>query len=175
MRARVSVGLGVLVLSFACATRRPEPVAVTVEPEPAAAPAEQQPKPKKSRTRASGRAEPVECYRPESFGPIQMSPEQYARRHGVGVTDLSKLRSSKERPVEVCHVRGQQEFLMSARCGDGSPPFHGVAEVVRARTGSVGTGGRCRTIVDLYEVTCPEATYAVYLDMYMCPQGSSFH
>jgi hypothetical protein len=170
MRGRVSAG--VLAIGVACATKQPEPVAVTVEPEPAAAPAPaDEPKPKKARKPAS---EPVDCYRPDPFGPIQMSPEQYTRRRGAGVTDLSKLRSSKTKPVEVCHVRGQQEFLMSVRCADGTPAFRDVAEVVRARTGSVGTGGRCRTIVDLYEVACPESTYAVYLDMYMCPEGTSF-
>lgn len=175
MRARVVAV--VVVTMFACAGKT-EPIAVALEPEPAAAP-EPAAQPKKSRTvhtRApDGAAEPIECYRPEQFGPIQLSPEQYVRRHGAGVTDLSRVRSSKSRPVEVCHVRGEQDFLLSARCSDGTPPFRSAADVVRARTGSVGSGGRCRTIIDLYEVTCPEATYAVYMDMYMCPEGASFH
>ncbi|MBP6631258.1 MAG: hypothetical protein KA297_17615 [Kofleriaceae bacterium] len=38
-----------------------------------------------------------------------------------------------------------------------------------ARVGAVGVGGRCAaTVIDHYAVTCPEATYDVYLDMYHC-------
>ena len=107
-------------------------------------------------------AGPVECNRPEQFGPIQLSPEQYARRHGAGVTDLSALKSSKEQPVEVCHVEGEREFLLAARCADGTPPFTSGIAVAKARSGSVGSGGRCRTIIDHYRVPCPEATYEVH-------------
>ncbi|MBL9106024.1 MAG: hypothetical protein JNL82_34195 [Myxococcales bacterium] len=160
--------------SFVCACKA-VPVAVALEPEAAETVAAEPPRSRPVFTRAlDGSAEPLECFRPEQFGPVRLSPDQWLRRRGAGVTDLRRLRSSKDRPVEVCNVRGEQDFLLSVRCADGRPPFNSSAEVARARTGSVGSGGRCHTIIDLYEVTCAEATYAVYMDMYMCPEGSSF-
>jgi hypothetical protein len=170
------VGALVLVAVVACAGKQTEPVAVAVEPEPPSAP------PAPLKVRAARKrppapvlpTAPIECNRPEQFGPIQLTQEQYMRRHGAGVTDLAALKSSKSRPVEVCHVRGEQDFLLAARCADGTAPFTSAMQVARARSGSVGTGGRCKTIIDLYTVACPEATYEVFMDMHMCPEGSSF-
>jgi hypothetical protein len=38
-----------------------------------------------------------------------------------------------------------------------------------ARVGNVGDGGRCNAIIDRYKVQCPEASYEIYLDGYVCP------
>ena len=155
--------------TIACANRAPEPVATT--PEPVAEP-EPEPTPKPAKPRSKAR--PSACHRPEQFGPVQVSAAQYAKRHGAGVTDLSALKASKDRPVEVCHVHGEQAWLLAARCADGSAPLTSPAAVVQARVGSAGNGGRCRSPLDLYRITCPEATYEVHMDMFVCVAGSSF-
>ncbi len=87
-------------------------------------------------------------------------------------TDLQKVVTSKERPVEVCGVAGQIRWLLAATCPGGSHPFSGPIEAHRARLGNVGPGGRCgTTIVDLYRVRCPSRTFLVYMDLYECEEG----
>lgn len=164
MRARMVLLAGLL----ACANKAQEPPPAAPEPVEAAPPAPPA-KPAKPKSKR-----PSDCHRLEQFGPVQLSADRYARRHGAHVTDLAKLKSSKERPVEVCHVRGEQEWLLAARCADGTTPLKNAAAVVQARVGSAGNGGRCRSALDLYKVTCPEATYEVYMDMFVCLAGSAF-
>jgi hypothetical protein len=118
-------------------------------------------------------AQALKCNRVNEFGPAQVSEEAYAMRHGAGVRDLSQLSTSKDRPVEVCGIEAELEYLVQARCQDGTRPFATLPEAHRARTGNVGPGGRCDTIIDLYEVQCPEATYEVYMDLYYCQAGES--
>jgi hypothetical protein len=186
MRGVSWVVLVLLFVGVACASK--EPVLVTVEPERAAPPQQADPPPRERKAKPRPRptkadredpsgelpAASVECSRPEQFGPIQLTTEQYARRYGANITDLASLKTSKDQPVEVCHVRGEQEFLLAARCADGTAPFASVGGVAQARSGSVGGGGRCKSIIDLYKVACPEATYEVFMDMYMCPEGKQF-
>jgi hypothetical protein len=115
---------------------------------------------------------PVTCNR-EGFGPAQLSPQDYATRHGADMTDLTALATSKEQPVEVCSVAGQHEYLLQATCADGSRPLADASAARRARVGSVGPGGRCGAIIDLYQIPCPEQTYEVYMDLYFCLAGDS--
>ncbi|MGE0870359.1 MAG: hypothetical protein AB7P03_17470 [Kofleriaceae bacterium] len=42
------------------------------------------------------------------------------------------------------------------------------------RSGSVGPGGRCNSIIDLYKVGCPDGDVSVYIDVYMCAADESF-
>jgi len=164
MRVRMVLLAGLL----ACANKPQEPAPAA--PEPVEAPAPAQPaKPTKPKSKR-----PADCHRQEQFGPIQLPADRYARRHGARVTDLAQLKTSKDRPVEVCHVRGEHEWLLAARCADGTAPLKSPAAVVQARVGSAGNGGRCRSALDLYKVACPEATYEVYMDMFVCLAGSEF-
>lgn len=119
-------------------------------------------------------AAPIECNRADQFGPSRVSAETYAARHGAQTRKLSELEASKSRPVEVCGVAEQLDFLMATQCADGSSPFTHRTEAHNARSGSVGPGGRCDAIIDLYEVTCPETTYSVFIDMYFCQAGQSW-
>lgn len=84
---------------------------------------------------------------------------------------LAELDSSIGDPVEVCGVSGQREFLMFVECADGSSPFPRPREIFDARVGSFGPGGRCGATIDRYDVKCPEKTYEVYMDMYVCEPG----
>lgn len=122
---------------------------------------------------AAPAASELPCNRADELGPAQVSPGEYAARHGAGVTRLPELTSSKEQPVEVCGVAAQHDFLLAAQCADGSRPFTTRDQVRGARLGNVGPGGRCGAYVDHYQVACPEATYEVFMDLYYCQAGQS--
>lgn len=113
------------------------------------------------------------CNRPEMFGPVMVTEAEYQARYGGGETRYSAVPTSMERPVEACGVPRSQAWLAAATCDDGSRPFGHPGEVAGARVGSMGQGGLCGSILDLYEVPCPEATYEVYVDIYVCAEGMS--
>jgi hypothetical protein len=101
--------------------------------------------------------------------PAGFSAADFANRKGANVTRYSRHDSSKESPIETCGVRGQLQWLLEAVCDDGSHPFRNLEHAHAARVRSVGSGGRCDAIIDLYNVSCPEGTYDIYIDAYVCP------
>lgn len=104
--------------------------------------------------------------------PVGMPAAEFARRKAATVTRYSQATSTKEDPIEVCGIweqGGQVEWLLSLSCDDGSHPFSGIHQAHASRVGNVGAGGRCASIIDLYEVPCPEGTYPIYIDAYVCP------
>lgn len=106
------------------------------------------------------------------LGHVVWRPGRGHLRRYWAETDLSKVVTSKDRPVEVCGVMEQLRWLMAATCPDGSHPFSSPVEAHQARVGNVGLGGRCGTsVVDLYRVPCPGRTFYVYMDLYECEQG----
>jgi hypothetical protein len=111
--------------------------------------------------------------RPDQFGPVTLTASQATGRYGHGSTRFDQVLSSKERAVEVCGPSGELDWLFSTSCSDGSHPFADRATAHAARRGSVGGGGRCGSVIDHYAVPCPEQTYDVYMDMYMCGPGES--
>lgn len=110
------------------------------------------------------------CEDRDVYAPVGLSAEAYARRHGAGVTRYRDHASTKDQPVEVCGMPAQIEWLMAATCDDGSRPFANGQQAHASRVGNVGSGGQCGSIIDLYEVPCPEGTYAIYIDAYVCPR-----
>jgi hypothetical protein len=106
--------------------------------------------------------------RPEQFGPITLNADQVPLRRGATVAKYGDIATSKEEPIEVCSPSGQAKWLQTVSCNDGSPG-KGIN-----RKGNVGKGGLCGSIIDLYVTTCPEKTYEVYMDMYMCGPGENF-
>ncbi len=84
---------------------------------------------------------------------------------------LEEVKSSKEKPVEVCGVKGQLQWLMKAYCADGKHPFRSLREAHKSRVGSIGEGGRCGKIVDLYRVPCETKVYEVYMSLYHCTES----
>ena len=113
------------------------------------------------------------CDRPTGmFGPVALAGGD--DRYGEGVRSLSEAKTSKEQPIEVCSVRGQLAWLMQAQCEDGSQPFTDPGSAHASRVGNVGPGGRCESVIDLYQVPCPEGEVAVYMDLYMCRDGEEF-
>jgi TPR repeat protein len=120
-------------------------------------------------TPARGRLDVLECTGEAGFGVVTLTHEQWAERHAAGVTELRELHTSLAQPAEVCTLEGELQFLMSLHCADGSRPFLDRERAHGSRRGNVGPGGRCGSTIDLYAVSCPEGTYEVFLDMYMCP------
>jgi len=114
---------------------------------------------------ASGAAGDLSGCSSDMFTPASIPESQ---RYYAGVTTLTAATTSKEKPVEACGVEGQLAWLMRATCADGSHPFKDDDTAHDARVGNVGPGGRCESIIDLYEVPCPEKTYEIYMDLYVC-------
>ncbi len=105
------------------------------------------------------------CERPEGlFGPVVRDDALHAE-----ASRFSQLGTTTSTPVEACGIEGQLQALLRMTCDDGSSPFSSAAQAHDARSGNLGAGGRCGSIIDLYQVPCPEATYPVHIDMYVCP------
>jgi hypothetical protein len=97
-----------------------------------------------------------------------LEPE-WTRRNGAGVSRYSQVRSTKSAPIEVCGFIAENEWLFAATCDDGSHPISTRKKAEAARPGNEGPAGRCGSIIDLYKVKCPEATYEIHIDAYVCP------
>ena len=95
---------------------------------------------------------------------------EWDKRNGANITKFSQARSTKEQPLEVCTISAESELLASLACEDDSHPIADHEGAEMARVGNVGKGGRCGSIIDLYRVKCPEATYELFVDGYVCPQ-----
>lgn len=103
-----------------------------------------------------------------AFGPSEIPAELASARWGADTATFSAISTTRDRAVEVCGVDGQLDWLTRVRCDDGTPAFAGPEQAHRARRGNVGPGGPCGHIIDLYDVPCPERTYEVYMDLYVC-------
>ena len=90
----------------------------------------------------------------------------------TGRTDkkFSDTVSTPALPIEVCGLPDQLAYLTRVTCDDGSRPFKDRTEADHSRVGNVGRAGRCQRVIDEYVVTCPEATYQVFIDPYRCPR-----
>ena len=119
-------------------------------------------------TAATGLTQDVCTQKKGDFGPVELREDQVALRRGTGVQKLSDLATTRETPIEVCSPAGQRAWLGAVTCAGGEKPTGA------QRSGSVGPGGTCGSIIDLYMVGCPEKQYEVFMDMYMCPPGQGF-
>jgi hypothetical protein len=112
---------------------------------------------------------------PDELGPYVLSADQVSHRVGQGQTALASMpASTKEHPIEVCGVGSENAWLAATTCANGKHAYAGPEDVEASRAGDLGPGGRCGAIIDLYKVACPEKTYEVYMDMYMCGPDESF-
>ncbi len=109
------------------------------------------------------------CDDADTAGFVALDAKQWAARTGAQAQRYSDVTTTAARPVEVCELEGQLRWLMTMRCDDDSHPFASLAEAHIARVRNVGAAGRCNSIVDLYQVSCPERSYDIYMDLYMCP------
>ncbi|MBI5486262.1 MAG: hypothetical protein HY905_02900 [Deltaproteobacteria bacterium] len=109
-----------------------------------------------------------------TFGPVMWTAQAASERWMHDERQVSRVRSSPARPVEVCGVDGQILWLMQLRCPDGRPPYRDPTTAHESRAGNVGAGGRCGTIIDLYPVPCSDGVHEIYIDLYHCAPGEAF-
>lgn len=117
-------------------------------------------------------AEP-RCPVPELLGPAVLPENVYQLRFGHKAKRFSEIVTRQTSPLEECGLTASLTRLVTLQCDDGSNPFGGSRDAAhRSRRGSVGPGGRCDSIIDLYDVPCPERRYEVYSDMYYCSEST---
>lgn len=118
---------------------------------------------------------PLTCERPQDFGPVLVTATQYANRYAANASKFSEVASTKERPAEVCGIGTGVELIATLTCDDGTNPYKGDRMAAHSsRAGNVGPGGRCGSIIDHYPVVCPEGSYDIYIDSYMCADLAAF-
>lgn len=118
---------------------------------------------------ASTGQDPVCATQTGMFGPFSLNETQASQRYGKNAATYADAPTTKDKAVEVCGIPASRQWLSGTTCLDGTPAKQ------NGRVGSVGSGGRCGSIIDLYTVTCPEGNYDVYIDIYMCgPDESLF-
>jgi hypothetical protein len=105
--------------------------------------------------------------RPDMLGPFALDEAQAEQRYGQNAQKFTDAPTTKARAIEVCGIPASRQWLRGTACADGSPAKQ------NGRVGSVGPGGRCGAIIDLYTVTCPEGSYQVFIDIYMCGPDES--
>ena len=122
-----------------------------------------------------GASSTIDCDRSPPLVPLPdfVSPKDYANRHGATATRFSEVRSTREWPLEECGIKAGVDRLRRLTCNDGSNPFVSHDHAHRSHVGDIGIAGRCGNIVDLYRVPCPESTYEVHVDSYICVTGST--
>jgi hypothetical protein len=105
----------------------------------------------------------------EGVGNVVVDKSEFAKRNGVNVTRFADAKSSEQQPIEVCGIDGEVEWMTRATCNGGKHPFENAMAANSRRDSYVKNGGRCNSILDRYTVECPEETYTVFVDRYICP------
>jgi hypothetical protein len=106
------------------------------------------------------------CADTNSMSPVGLPKAEWDKRNGAGATKFSQVKSTKDKPVEMCGISDENRWLESLACDDGSKP---VAQAEMVRAGNVGPGGRCGSIIDQYNVSCPGGKqYPIFIDAYVC-------
>lgn len=98
--------------------------------------------------------------------PVGMPADQFATRHGANAKRFSDATSTMAVPIEMCTINSESEWIISLACEDGSHPLRN-PEAARVKPAKLG--GRCGSYVDEYVVKCPEKTYDIFVDAYVCP------
>lgn len=106
----------------------------------------------------------------EGTGPVMVDAGTWAARPGANAKKFSEVKSSEQAPVELCGVEAEVEWITKVKCNDDSNPFGSMAKANESRDAYVQRGGRCNSILDRYSVKCPEQTYTIYIDRYVCPE-----
>lgn len=113
---------------------------------------------------------PRRCGEPGT-APILVDAAAWSARRGVGARRFADVTTTTEAPIEVCGIDGEVEWMTRVVCNDGKNPYGGSQEVANdSRDSWIARGGRCNSVLDRYSVRCPEATYQIHVDRYVCPQ-----
>ena len=108
----------------------------------------------------------------EGTAPILVDAATWQARRGATAKRFSELTTSPEEPVEVCGIEGEVDWMTTMTCNDGSNPYESKEVVNDRRDSFLDRGGRCNSIVNRFTVPCPEASYKIYFDRYVCPEES---
>ena len=106
--------------------------------------------------------------KPMTFGAAGIPKADYDKRNGATAKTFKDVKSSKDKPAEMCGIPAENAWLMTLTCDNGSKPVTR-SNVETFRAGSLGPGGRCGSIIHKYSVKCPEASYDIFIDAYICP------
>ena len=107
----------------------------------------------------------------EGTGSVYLDSGEWAKRRGVNVARFADVKTSEAEPIEVCGIDGEVEWMTRAACNGGSHPYKTIEQANDSRDSWMARGGRCNSILDRYTVQCPEATYVIHVDRYVCPVG----
>ena len=110
----------------------------------------------------------LDCLRPDIFSDSHSRKKVFDGRYGANAATFSLLPTTQQSPLEACGLSAALQALSELQCDDGSHPFSDSNHAHAARTGNTGPGGRCDSVIDLYEVPCSEERYLVHVDMYFC-------
>lgn len=105
----------------------------------------------------------------EGTAPILVDAATWQARRGATAKRFAELTTSPDEPIEVCGIEGEVEWMTRMTCNDGSNPYESREEVNDRRDSFLDRGGRCNSIVNRFTVPCPEASYKIYFDRYVCP------
>jgi hypothetical protein len=105
----------------------------------------------------------------QGTGPVLVDAATYAKRRGVNAKRFSDIATTVDQPIEVCGIDGEVAWMLAMRCNDGSTPYKSGTVVNTSRDPWFGEGGSCHSVLDRYTVACPEQTYQVHIDRYICP------
>jgi hypothetical protein len=106
----------------------------------------------------------------EGTAAIYVDAGAWAARRGAATKRFADVKTTVDAPIEVCGIEGEVEWMTRVVCNDGTNPYGTQAAANDSRDGWVARGGRCNSILDRYSVRCPEATYQVHVDRYVCPR-----
>lgn len=126
-----------------------------------------------------GAAMKLDCNSQTPDGGIAVSAARAKARRGLYDHRFGARVSSPEVPIEVCGFRRQLEWLTAQQCADGSRPWGDDLEAAhKARRGSVvpeDLMSSCLRPIDAYVVKCPEQTYTVFINLYVCAAGEDVY
>jgi len=105
----------------------------------------------------------------EGTSPIFVDNATWTGRRGVNARRFADVQTTVEQPVEVCGVQGEVEWITRVTCANGSNPYGTQDRANSSRDSWMSRGGHCNSILDRYSVACPEATYVIHIDRYVCP------
>lgn len=101
--------------------------------------------------------------------PILVDAAAWQQRRGANARTFADVTTSVSEPVEVCGIADEIGWLKRMACVDGSRPFQNVGAEGPKRDSWLSRGGRCESVIDRYTVACPEKTYTIHVDRYVCP------
>ena len=104
----------------------------------------------------------------EGTSAIYVDDARWKARRGADARRFGDVQTSVDKPVEVCGIDGEVDWITRVTCANGSNPFGTPDRANSGRDSWMGRGGHCNSILDRYSVACPEATYVIYIDRYVC-------